>query len=240
MTRFIDRLATTARQWAAASAALVLALGAAPLAAHATTPQYFVSYDVTSRYAVSDIFVWNSGALHGGGSYSSLTYKFSTDPGTSTINDPFPHQDPIARTFMFGITGSIGDEIGGQHLVLFTNDAWAADAAGSAFATLFPNTTESDLIADILAADSDAVHRLFTFGEGDAATTPHYGDIAFATGDDFTAIAFSTGQIIGGGTSLLTRAPPSGTPEPATWAMMIIGLAAVGACARRRRTAFAA
>ncbi len=45
--------------------------------------------------------------------------------------------------------------------------------------------------------------------------------------------------LTGGQVALLTDAPPlnGGVPEPATWAMMILGLGGAGAMLRRRRGA---
>jgi hypothetical protein len=110
---------------------------------------------------------------------------------------------------------------------------------GSNIGTLFPNTNETTLIND-LVTDSN-FGDLFDFSNGDAVSGPN-GSIAFGSTDTFSEIAFSTGQIIGTGVSVITQGPPAAgaVPEPAAWVMMIVGFGLTGGLARRRRGAMAA
>jgi len=125
---------------------------------------------------------------------------------------------------------------------VFTNDTFAAGAQGIAFGTLFPNTDEDTLITDITTnlneaavgetVYNQAVNDLFTFANGDATAA----GIGFGSGSTFTAVAFSSGQIIGGGASFTTPAV-SAAPEPAEWALMLLGVAGLGLGLRAHRKA---
>lgn len=202
-----------------------------------STAPYNPNYQFTQLYAVRAIAKYNQyagGACGGGISNSNMA-----PVGTSTVTEVFAQRDPITRALLLGITTDLpGDPEEQQHLVLFTNNSWAARAVGIAFGTLFPTSNEAALIAalDSLASGtgSDADYTLLgDFGDTVSRQSPN-GDAAFALGDTFTSIAFSDGQIIGSGISFATPAAAA-VPEPATWALMILGFGSMGIALRRRR-----
>jgi hypothetical protein len=237
----IGRLAFTA------VAALALTAGASSSAqATVVAAPFFISYAVDlPNYAVSDIVMFEQGAPNPDPNGYGITYSFAAGVGTTTLTDPFQKFDPIIQTFLMGVTSDLaGDPPGQQHLVLFTGDSFAASATNVAFGTLFPNTDETTLINDLETGlwspdpgiQNQAVSDLFNFAGGDAVSGPN-GSVAFVPGQTFKAVAFSGGQIIGGGRSFTTLA--GAVPEPATWAMMLIGFAALGAATRLRRNRLA-
>ena len=108
-----------------------------------------------------------------------------------------------------------------------------------------PANGETTLIADLLAPGAAGMTLPNGLGFGGSLDVGHFvagespsvgsagpGAIAsagFAPGESFTAIAFSNGQIIGQGTSVLVPAP---VPEPVSWMMMLTGVFGVGAMLR--------
>ncbi|THD61087.1 MAG: PEP-CTERM sorting domain-containing protein [Phenylobacterium sp.] len=131
---------------------------------------------------------------------------------------------------MLGVTSDLpGDAPGQQHVVVFSNDTFAANATGIDFDTIFPTTDEETLINDLATDNTGDLNTFFNSYEAQG-TSPN-GSMTFNVGDSFTAIAFSDGQIIGTGSSALV----AGVPEPASWALMIVGLGGMGAMLRTRR-----
>lgn len=202
-----------------------------------STAPYNPNYQFTQIYAVRAIakYAQYAGGACGGGISNSDTAPV----GTSAVTELFPQRDPITRALLLGVTSGLpGDAEGQQHLVLFTNDRWAASAVGIAFGALFPTSNEDALITALNSLASgngmEADYALLgDFGDTVSRQSPN-GDAAFALGDSFTSIAFSDGRIIGTGQSFATPAKTA-VPEPAGWAMMIIGLGGVGVVLRRCR-----
>jgi len=223
----------------ALAAAVTLGVMAAP--AHATCgagSPYLLNYAFDMDYEVTAIAKYNQYLPDCGDGISNS----NTAPvGNSLLTDVFAKHDPVGRSLLMGIATDLpGDAQGQQHLVLFTNDAWASSAQSLAFGTLFPTANEAALIAALASLQAgsgsdDDYGLLFDFASNVAQFGPN-GDAAFLFGDSFTAIAFSDGLIIGTGTSF-TTAVANAVPEPASWAMMILGLGAVGVTARRRTLA---
>jgi hypothetical protein len=225
---------------AAAMVAAVTANSSARASMIAFVPpsEFNISWTINlQNYAVSDIMMFEQIAGNGYGvTWASPDPGFNAPVGTTTITDPFTKYQPIAETFLIGVTSGLpGDAPGQQHLVLFTNTAWAASAQGVDWGTLFTTTLEDTLIADAASAYSTttALSDVSNFVGGDAIYGTN-GSIAFAPGQAFTAIAFSNGQVIGGGTSFVTN-----VPEPSTWAMMLVGFAGLGFAGYRRSKAVA-
>jgi MYXO-CTERM domain-containing protein len=185
---------------------------------------------------------------------------FAAPQGTSTISVNYGESVPITSTFMIGVTTEIVGETTGA-VVLFTNNAFATANTGNDLNTIFfdllnysewytdqltpgsiagestPSNGEATLIADLQSWTQDEVD-LYHFAAGDTMfpfmPAGAISSISFAPGASFKAIAFSGGQIIGTGTSVA-----SPTPEPATWALWLLGLGAVGGMMRRRKAAVA-
>ena len=215
----------------------MMALVALPAAAHTTSSSYTLNLP---KFGVTNIAIFELGtpsSFPGSLVNDNFSYSAAT-PGPTTfttdLSDPFFSGFTLADSFILGVTTDLpGDAPGQQHLVVFTNDSFAESAVGIAFGTLFPDTNETTLINDLTSNTN--VGDLFDFAGGDAVSGPN-GDIEFAPGGTFTAVAFSDGQIIGTGTSTFTSA----VPEPATWAVMLAGFGGVGAAMRSRRRRAAA
>ncbi len=196
---------------------------------------YLANYDFAQTYEVYAIAKYTEFGACGSGISNSDT----APAGASTLTDIFPKTDPITRAILLGVASDLpGDPTGQQHLVVFTNTAFAASAQGIAFGTLFPTSNEAQLIAALLSMangtgiDSD-YDLLSNFASGVALTGPN-GDAGFGLGDTFAAIAFSNGQTIGTGLLYATPAPTNAVPEPATWATMMLGFGMIGLALRRR------
>lgn len=203
-------------------------------------PRY-LNYTFSQLYEVRAIAKYNEYLPSCG---SGIANSDTAPVGASALTDVFAKRDPVGRTLLMGVASNLpGDPEGQQHLVLFTNNAWAQNAQSIAFGTLFPTTLEGSLIGALnsLAAgtgSSNDYAKLFDFA-GNAALFGPAGDAAFSFGNSFTAIAFSDGQIIGTGQSFYSF---GAVPEPASWAMMIIGFGLIGGAMRSKRragTAFA-
>lgn len=230
----------SARCWLAAFILVATAaFGTVPATAQTctTVPPYLIQYTFNMpTYPVGAIakFTANTGCS------SSISNSDFAPQGESTLLDVFAKDTPLDRILLLGVATDLeGDEPGQEHAVLFVNNGWAAAAQGIAWGTLFPSTLEGGIIAALnsLAAGTgsdDDYGLLFDFAENAARFGPN-GDAAFALGDSFTAIAFSDGQIIGTGTS--SAIPVGAIPEPATWAMMIMGFGLIGGALRQRKAA---
>ena len=80
----------------------------------------------------------------------------------------------------------------------------------------------------------------FTTSPGQAFTGRSSGSFTLTAGSSYV-VSF-TGLVAADVTSFIDSVAlvPSAVPEPASWSLLIVGFAAVGAAARRRRTALAA
>ncbi len=235
------------------AATLAVALTAWAGTASAANP-YKLNFTTTmNQYDVTAVVMFESEV---GTQGFGNTWPFDVPSGTSTITDPFDKLQPMQALFLMGLTNLVpaGTDATGQepwHLVLFTNNAFAAAAVGQSFDTLFPNTSEATLINDLLEAyapgsnpTDDRLNQagddMFAFanllGASDAINGPN-GSIAFGPNDLYSVLAFSSGQIIGTGFASTTEVapPPTDTPEPLSLAMLTSGLAGL-MVVRRRRT----
>ena len=216
-----------------AVAALSLTAPAASLASVAISTQH-TTYEISNLDApVTNIMMFQQ--FPGG---ASRTWFFDAPAGPSTITNPFPDYAPTTSTFMLGVSTDADTSLtpGAQHLVFFANDNFAGNAQGVAFDHLFPGGDEAALIADLTTGLGDPDTTV-----SDAAGTDlgGYADAAFslvglAPGDSFSVVSFSDGQIIGNGL-VTTTSEPSAAPEPATWGLMMLGVAGMGAALRTRR-----
>ncbi len=220
---------------AAVTALFFAAPASAAVAACGSASPYLVNYEFNQVFAVTAIAKYNQYGACGSGISNSDTAPV----GPSLLTDVFPKTDLVTRAFLLGVATDLpGDAEGQRHLVLFTNNAFALSAQNIAFGTLFPGTNEASLIAALLSlADGtgtdDEYGLIDGFASGAALNGPN-GDAGFGLGNTFTSIAFSDGQIIGNGRFFATPAVVEGVPEPATWAMLLIGFGAIGVSVRRR------
>lgn len=162
----------------------------------------------------------------------TTTWSFSVDgsgtPGvdhTTNITNPFPTDALPSSSLLIGITQDLENDAPGQmHVVLMMDDTAASLGANIAWGTLFRNTDEDQLIANIQLATSSqewaviqpGLNAVGAFAASDATdgildhlAQPH--SAWFATGGDFTVMDWSDGNIIGSGTSQITIVPESAT-----------------------------
>jgi hypothetical protein len=222
-----------------ACVATIAALGAAASPAWAS-PATSANYTINlPDFAVTDIVVADMGSPFTVFTQGAPGKPIGAAIGTSTISTDFLTADEIGipgfvytpgQVFLLGVTSDLpGDADGQKHLVVFTNDAFAQSAQNIAFGTLFPEVDEDTLINDLITSDN--IGDISDFAVKYAVNAGPNGSIAFNIGDHFTAVAFSDGQIIGTGTSVLI----GGVPEPEAWALMVLGFGGVGAALRTRR-----
>lgn len=125
-----------------------------------------------------------------------------------------------AFTPAFSLIVGITQQIDKLSLVFFTNNAFAAQAAGTNFNPNFYSITHNALIDRIKAAESGSASDLAWFRDSfwplDGTRT------AFATGGPKTAIEFTVGQII------------SPVPEQTSTFWLLLGVCLAGAVVRRR------
>lgn len=212
-------------------------------AAVAIPGTWFTSYtvDLSVGEPVTDIMM-----LERTSSGGSITWPFSASgSGSTVLENPFGHDEMVVESLLIGLVQDLpGDAPGQKHVVLFMNDYAASNALGIAWGTLFPTQLEDSLIAAIELATSGQPHSIIDpgvnavleFGDHDAT----FGNLGpgglpgtawFGPGDSFTAVAFSTGQTIGAGTSQQNFVPTA-VPEPAS---VSTGLAGIGALLLLRR-----
>lgn len=225
----------------AAAVALTLAAASAQASVISGPPPSGAKYNLDLTYPVSDLVVFNNatpfsdfnqGFPTAPAGSSSLSVHYLTPGQLTGFGFPAGTTFDVSSVFLLGVASNLpGDPAGQDHLVVFTNDAFASSAKSIAFGTLFPNTNETTLINDLETQTNPG--DLFTFAGGDAASGPN-GAISFAPGQSFTAIAFSGGQIVGTGTSTVLF---GAVPETGTWVMLILGLGLTGAMLRQRRPA---
>jgi hypothetical protein len=230
-----------AAAWAAASAhGSVVAL---PVS-------YTTSYNITlapNFNDVTNIIIFENGAGFGSATWAFSASDFGGDGGTSTITNPFTTSGPVVTAFLLGLVANLpGDIVSTEHVVLFTSVAQSTALAGAGWSAAFPNTNENALIAAIqLATDGKADYQP-GFGVINAFLDPTHivepgvttsGDgqnLYFSTSNPISAVAFSTGQVIGSGTTTITPNYELPAPEPATMAMLGLGLC-LGGLIRRRK-----
>lgn len=247
----------TFRSLAGAIAALA-ALLAQP-AARADEPlDIHLSYTVSTDGTLPDItriVTFNSYANGGTGAWwASMVPGGAT---TTLIDDPFLKSSANAPLdgLMLGLVQDLaGDPPGQKHMVLLMSSAAADLSANIAWGTLFANTNETELIANLELATSGqdfsiiepGLNALYAFALGDARTgvlgpggvaTDAWFSLGMVspgatTTSSFKLVAFSSGQIIGEGIASLQTLSP--VPEPEGGVLLMVGLLVVSMAARRR------
>lgn len=213
---------------------------------------YVPTFDITNNQSGSIydmILCWKDPQGGGIGTLNAGPEPgFTAAPGFSQIQDAEKPRFP-SGVFVLGLyTETPVDPNPGQdHVVLFMNDYAASLANGVAFETLFPNTSESELIADLHSitatgdfdANDNGTYLNFLFNDsqqipnGGSATghTSAWAIPGATSGSPATGkiMMFSDGQQIG---SFATYAPAT-TPEPAS--MAALGFGALALIRRRKK-----
>lgn len=219
--------------------ALLVVLPAASFASYNTS--YTVKRPLNDDFEITNLFLLERGP--GGG---STTWAFQVDQGQPevTLTNAFPTDNLPTESLLIGLAHDLpGDAPGQKHVVLMMDDTAAQLSNHIAWGTLFRNTDEDQLIADIELASSGqdwpiiqpGLDGIGAFTGGDAETgILGPGGVSrsawFSFGGSFTVVAWSDGQILGSGES---HATPTAVPEPATCA--VVGMGLVGLLKRRRR-----
>lgn len=202
----------------------------------------------TSHYHINspDFEVTNLIANESGDGWGGSSWAYDAGQGqTTNIDLSFSGlfnfiNTPPTSSIMIGLAQDLpGDAPGQEHVVLLMDNTAASLAKDIAWGASFQNTDEDQLIAAI---------QLYTSGQDFPTIQPGIdftnqflgGDAMngildsdgqshsawFNTGDSFSVVAWSSGQIIGTGTSDITSAVVP-TPEPASMAMLGIGAVAL-------------
>lgn len=233
----------------ALAAAIAITAAAVPGVASAAYRQF---YSATTPYDIDSIAIYQRNPTGGG-----LSNSYSISAPGAVFEDGFDKIKPITSTYFLGIstlTGPVaaraedGEEppVVEEHLVIAFNTVFALSAIGNEFTSLFASTddytyTEASLIdalhvLTIPNIDVDDPDRL----EAASDLLFHFSDLVvdqgagFGSTDTFSLVAFSDGQDAGSGFSFTTQVADA-IPEPATWALSILGFGGAGAVLRRRR-----
>ncbi len=121
-----------------------------------------------------------------------------------------------------------------EHVVLFVNSDTAASLQGKEWDDLFNQDgdgyTELTILSDLQSlSDQDSDFDLLNFMDDNSNL------FADPNGGSLTAVAFSSGVVVGTATASLDAV--SATPEPATFLMLGLGLGGIALARWRRRTA---
>ena len=187
----------------------------------------------TSEQLQTGLLSSNSTGTATGASATATVNNLSLGIGPTTILTPF-----LASIFGIGATtiestssASSGGLTGSTTIVdLMINGSglggFTFSAAGSS--TPMPNTV---LFMNALLGISIILNEQIISGDSITTNAIHVAFNNFAVGT-----GLKSGDIILGHTqAAFTAGSPPAVPEPSTWAMMLIGFAAIGASMRRRR-----
>ena len=175
-------------------------------------------------------YVYASTSSTYGFAAATLKYYFSVSgPGSDLV--------PLHASYLGRVTGSDGTQnaLGGWQLSISNSSS----STGSYYAPSYPMNYEESGVLDFTAAAGDVtkvslsvntfVNDTSTFSASAYLDPIFTIDPTFAAAHPGYSLSFSDG--VGNG--------PSGVPEPASWALMLIGMGSAGASLRlRRRTAW--
>jgi PEP-CTERM motif len=214
---------------------------------------YSVTVDATSP-DVSDILILETYPPY---AYASTYSFYATSGATSVFVNPFNLDGLPAESFLMGIVNGLASDGDSpvDHLVLFLNPTVATTILDNnlSFSSLFPATSESDLITTFETVvrtpsgspewnDAYTALTKFIFSAQSMTITTADGT---STADGFipgptdstpgegTLIAFSDPQQIGSVTSTLVGS--NAVPEPSSLTLGAIGALGCLICFRRRR-----
>ena len=154
--------------------------------------------------------------------------------------------DTITITYLSGLTGAFGsgsptvDAVGYSGLIFGSGTGFTGiGSSGNFFPShaIDPGNTGSPIYLNALIGDfvdsSGAVLSVFAPGNGPFSILAPSGAVALQFGVNDDIFADNSGALRIG----VTGATGGAVPEPAAWAMMLLGLGGLGAVLRRRRQA---
>jgi len=220
------------------------------------------SSNVTNMIAVECDSADNSNCGGPRLNYLGPTTGIAIGGQVTVLTNPFINGDVANPAQAAMLLGVVTDDNGQQHLAMFINPTAATAIDGQlSWSDLFPSTSESDVINNLLLATSGGqgwgndwntlspgLWATLQFAVPMRSTGPGTGGFPGQTGllpffslpapggtaTNFDVVEFSDGAIIGSGSaSLLTGGTPA-VPEPGAFGLVVCGLAAVGVRLRRR------
>jgi hypothetical protein len=199
-----------------------------------------LSYEVTLEAGypdVTNIIMLNQYPNDGmGATWAFTALGNDVSPNTTLLTDPFP-KNPVPLTgLLLGIIKGLPTDGNPEqkHVVLMMNNDAADLSQHIAWGTLFRNTLEEQLIADIelMTSGQDfpiiqpGIDGVFAFAYGDAQNgilAPGGIPVSafFTLGSSFTIMSWSDGTKIGYGQSFVDFRV---IPEPSSLSLIILGL----------------
>ena len=154
---------------------------------------------------------------------------------TSTQNSVFgknyPTYEPVRNAFVNNYQDPVHVAISGAGFNLFSFQI--GDLVGDADVTLWIDTNLNSFGFGIGTLPSNEGFKFYGFLAPD---DQYFTGFHFSANDDVTAPAFSEFELGHTGRTCTTRVcTGGGVPEPASWALMILGFGAIGAALRHRR-----
>lgn len=238
MRRQLKRLATVP-PWSLAASVLLLIPPTSTQADLVTDPSGKATYSVTlndDSLFVTDVRLFDAFE----GYWESSGPYFAYGEHSEITRDYHNSKQPRSVLLLGVVVGLPSDgEALQYHLVALMSEAAASVADGAEWSSLFGDAGEADLIDALISPfEGDNHQTLHEFVTERASAIPTDGATVsawFAPGDDFKVLAFSTGQVIGSGTSNFETFGPAAVPEPASLALASLGVLAVLAVDRNRR-----
>jgi len=233
--------------------AIVMAFGIDAGAVRAgINTSYSVTLDATSPN-MTDILIFETYPPY---SYAS-TYSYqAASNATSVFVNPFNLDGPPAESFLMGIVNGLPSDGDSpvDHLALFLNPTVATTilANNLSFSSLFPGTSEADLIttfetvvrtpsgtpdwntayANLTTFLFSAQSMTITTADGTSTADGFFAGPTGSTPGEATVIAFSDPQQIGTATSTLVGS--SAVPEPSSLTLGVMGALGCLVYIRRR------
>ena len=150
-------------------------------------------------------------------SFAAGDVNFGSTPSFTSVAYTNSDNDPATGTTLYGIDRNLG-----QLVTLSNPNGGSVNTVGSLGIGAFTSITGFDIFT------LGALNTAFFAATSVGATTSRLYTVNLGTG-----AATLVGDI--GGGSLVSGLAIQTVPEPGTWAMLVVGLSALGVAARRRR-----